>query len=132
MVSTILKANYNRAPLAQPIFSFALVSPTPRAITLYTVDDTFGPTQSPRSSQHPSRKARSPHVKKPYLQHIFYIEPHLVHIKDPLALAIHLVHIKDPLALAMEVLPPNWHFLPKAPEKSIKFYKSILIQENSP
>ena len=42
-----------------------------------------------------------------------------------------MTHIKDPLALVMEVLPPNWHFLPKAPEKSIKFYKSILIEEKS-
>ena len=40
-----------------------------------------------------------------------------------------MTHIKDSLALAKEVLPPNWHFLPKVPEKSIKFYKSILIQE---
>ena len=40
-----------------------------------------------------------------------------------------MIHIKDPLALAMEVLPPNWHFLPKVLEKSIKFYKSILTQE---
>ena len=58
----------------------------------------------------------SSYVKKPFVQHISYIEPHLVHIKDP-------------LALAMEVLPPEWHFLPKHPEKNIKFYKSILIQE---
>jgi len=42
-----------------------------------------------------------------------------------------MIHIKDPLALAMEVLPPNWYFLPKVPEKSIKFYKSILTQEKS-
>ena len=42
-----------------------------------------------------------------------------------------MTHINDPLALAMEVLPPNWHFLPKVPEKSIKFYKSILTQEMS-
>ena len=31
----------------------------------------------------------------------------------------------------MEVLPPEWHFLPKHLEKNIKFYKSILIQEKS-
>ncbi|KAL4600574.1 hypothetical protein ACB092_11G208600 [Castanea dentata] len=31
----------------------------------------------------------------------------------------------------MEVLPPNWHFLPKHPEKNIQFYKSILFQEKS-
>ena len=42
-----------------------------------------------------------------------------------------MVHIKEPLALAMEVLPPEWHYLPKHPEKNIKFYKSILIQEKS-
>ena len=42
-----------------------------------------------------------------------------------------MIHIKDPLAFAMKVLPPNWHFLPKVPKKSVKFYKSILTQENS-
>ncbi|KAL4597801.1 hypothetical protein ACB092_11G015000 [Castanea dentata] len=31
----------------------------------------------------------------------------------------------------MEVLPYEWHFLPKHPEKNIKFYKSILSQEKS-
>ena len=31
----------------------------------------------------------------------------------------------------MEVLPLEWHFLPKHLEKNIKFYKSILIQEKS-
>ncbi|KAL4595341.1 hypothetical protein ACB092_12G085200 [Castanea dentata] len=31
----------------------------------------------------------------------------------------------------MEVLPHEWHFLPKHPEKNIKFYKSILSQEKS-
>ena len=55
---------------------------------------------------------------KPFVQHISYIEPQLVHIKDP-------------LALAMEVLLEGWHFLPKHPGKNIKFYKSILIQEKS-
>ena len=31
----------------------------------------------------------------------------------------------------MEVLPPNWHFLPGHLEKNIQFYKSILSQEKS-
>ena len=31
--------------------------------------------------------------------------------------------------MAMEGLPLEWHFLPKHPEKNIKFYKSILIQQ---
>ena len=33
--------------------------------------------------------------------------------------------------MTMEGLPPEWHFLPKHPEKNIKFYKSILIQQKS-
>ena len=114
VVSTIPKPNYERPLLTQSSFSFTLVSPTLRAITPNIVDDPFGPLQSQRSSQPSSRKNNSPYIKKPYIQHIFYTEPHMIHIKDPLALAI-------------EVLPPNWHFLPKVPEKSIKFYKSILI-----
>ncbi|KAK9986495.1 hypothetical protein SO802_031446 [Lithocarpus litseifolius] len=31
----------------------------------------------------------------------------------------------------MEVLPEGWHFLPKHPEKNIKYYRHILIQEGS-
>ena len=31
----------------------------------------------------------------------------------------------------MEVLPEGWHFLPKHPDKNIKFYKRILIQDQS-
>ena len=42
-----------------------------------------------------------------------------------------MAHITDPLALAMEVLPHEWHFLPRSPEKNIKFYKGILTQEKS-
>ena len=55
---------------------------------------------------------------RPFVQHISYIEPHLVHITDP-------------LVLAMELLPTSWHFIPKSPEKNIKFYKGILTQEKS-
>ena len=118
LVSTIPKPNYKRPSLGQPSYSSTLVTPTPRVITLYTVEEPFGPIQPQKSSPYLPRKGRSSYVKKPFIQHISYIEPHLVHIKDP-------------LALAMEVLPPKWHFLPKHPEKNIKFYKSILIQEKS-
>ena len=94
VVSTIPKPNYERPLLNQLSFSSTLVSPAPRAITPYTVDDPFGPLQSQGSSQPSNKKNKSPYIKKPYIQHIFYIEPHMTYIKDP-------------LALAMEVLPPN-------------------------
>ena len=101
------------------IYSLALAAPAPKQITPYTVEDPFGPIQSQKpSSSVPSSRKRSPYVTKPFVQHISYIEPHLVHIKDP-------------LALSMEVLPEGWRFLPKHPGKNIKFYKSILIQEKS-
>ena len=99
----------------QPSYSSALASPAPRAINPYQVEKHFSLIQRPSSYPIQSRN-RSPYVKKTFIQHISYIEPHLVHIKDP-------------LALAMEVLPPNWHFLPRHPEKNIQFYKSILSQE---
>ncbi|KAL0005997.1 hypothetical protein SO802_013558 [Lithocarpus litseifolius] len=118
ITSTIPRPNYNRP--VQPSYSSALASSAPRQISPYTVDDPFGPIQSQpqKSSQPLFRKNRSPYFKKPYIQHISYIEPHIVHIKDP-------------LALAMEVFPEGWHFLPKHPEKNIKYYRQILIEEES-
>ena len=119
VVSTIPRPNYQRQPLGQPSYSSALAAPAPKQITPYTIEDPFGPIQTQKpSSSFSSGKERSPYVEKPFVQHISYIEPHLVHIKDP-------------LALAMEVLPEGWHFLPKHLGKNIKFYKSILIQEKS-
>ena len=118
LVSTILKPNYKRPSLDQPSYSSALATPAPRAITPYIVEEPFGLIQSQKPSFYPSKKGRSSYVKKPFVQHISYIEPHLVHVKDP-------------LALAMEVLPQEWHYLLRHPEKNIKFYKSILIQEKS-
>jgi len=116
VVSTILRSNYERPFISQPSYSSALATPATRALTPYTVDEPLGPIQLQRPSLPPTRKGRSPYVKKPYVQHISYIVPHLVHIKNL-------------LAMAMEMLPPKWHYLPKHPEKSIKFYKNILIQE---
>ena len=118
VVSTIPRPNYQRPSLGRPSYSSALATPAPRQTTPYTVEDPFGPIQTQKPSSFSSGKERSPYVKKPFVQHISYIEPHLVHIKDP-------------LALAMEVLPEGWHFLPKHPGKNIKFYKSILVQEKS-
>ena len=117
LVSTIPKPNYKR-PYGHHSYSSALVTPPPKTITLYIVEEPFGPIVPQKPSSHTSRKGRSSYVKKPFIQHISYIKPHLVHIIDP-------------LALPLEVLPQEWHFLPKHPEKNIKFYKSILIQEKS-
>nr|POF03546.1 hypothetical protein CFP56_69294 [Quercus suber] len=94
IVSTIPRPNYQRPPHGQPSYSFALAAPPPKAITLYTVEEPFGPIVPQKPSSYPSRKGRS-------------------------------------LALAIEVLPLGWHFLPKHPEKNIRFYKSILLQEKS-
>ena len=114
LVSTIPKPNYERPSYGQPSYSSALASPAPKAINPYQIEEYFSLIQRP--SSHPTqRRGQSSYVKKTFIQHISYIEPHLVHITDP-------------LALAMEVLPPNWHFLPKYPEKNIQFYKSILSQ----
>ncbi|KAL0015292.1 hypothetical protein SO802_002361 [Lithocarpus litseifolius] len=115
-MSSIPRPNYERP--VQPSYSSALVSPALKQTTLYTVDDPFGPLQSQRPSQPLSRRNRSPYFKKPFIQHISYIEPHIVHIKDP-------------LALAMEVFPEGWHFLLRHPEKNIKYYRQILIKEES-
>ena len=118
VVSIIPRPNYERPIISQPSYSSALASLAPRAFTSYTVDEPFGPIQLQQPSFPLTRKGRSPYVKKPYVQYISYIEPHLIHIKDP-------------LAMAMEVLPSEWHYLPKHPEKNIKFYKNILIQKKS-
>ncbi|KAK9990414.1 hypothetical protein SO802_025399 [Lithocarpus litseifolius] len=110
--SSIPKPNYERPTHGHPNYSFIPASLTPRLITPYTVKDPFGPFQSQSTSQFHPRKERSPYVKKPFLGLMFYIEPLMAHVKDP-------------LALVMEYLPPNWHYIPKDPPKSIKFYKNI-------
>ncbi|KAL4625478.1 hypothetical protein ACB092_05G029200 [Castanea dentata] len=119
LVSTIPKPNYERPPYGQPSYSSALASPAPKAINPYQIEEHFSLIQTQKPSSYPTQRGgQSSYVKKTFTQHIYYIEPHQVHITDP-------------LALAMEVLPPNWHFLPKHPEKNIQFYKSILSQEKS-
>ena len=69
----------------QPSYSSALASPAPRAINPYQVEKHFSLIQRP--SSYPVQ-SRSLYVKKAFIQHISYIEPHLVHITDPLALAM--------------------------------------------
>ena len=56
LVSTIPKPNYQRPSLGQPSYNLALVSPTPKVVTPYTVDDPFGPIQSQKQSSSSSRK----------------------------------------------------------------------------
>nr|POE91401.1 hypothetical protein CFP56_51813 [Quercus suber] len=117
VVSSIPRPNYQRPSQGHPSYCSALASPPPRQITPYSVEDPFGPIV-PQKPSYQSKQSTSCYIKKPFVQHISYIEPHLVHITDP-------------LALAMEILPNGWHFLPKSPGKNIRFYKSILIQEDS-
>ena len=75
---------------------FSLSNPTPKAITPYSVEEPFGPIQPQQSSSYSSSKARFPYVKKPFVQHISYIEPHLVHIRDPLTLAMEVLPQEHP------------------------------------
>ena len=113
LVSTIPKPNYQR-PQGQHSYSSALVTPPPKATSPYTVEEPFGPIVPKQPSfTLPPRIGRASYIRKPFVQHISYIEPHLVHITNP-------------LALAMEVLSHEWYFLPKSAEKNIKFYKGIL------
>ena len=113
LVSTIPKPNYQH-PQGKHSYSSALATLPPKTVSPYTVEDPFGPMVPKQpSTSFPPRIGRVSYIKKPFVQHISYIEPHLAHITDP-------------LALAMEVLPHEWHFLPKSPEKNIKFYKGIL------
>ena len=92
LVSTIPKPNYQR-PQGQHSYSFALAIPPPKAISPYTVEEPVGPIMPKQPSSYlPPRTGRASYIRKPFVQHISYIEPHLVHITDP-------------LELAMEVLP---------------------------
>ena len=92
LVSTIPKPNYHR-PQGQHSYRFALATLPPKATSPYTVEEPFGPIVPKQSSfTLPPRTGRASYIKKPFVQHISYIEPHLAHITDP-------------LALAMEVLP---------------------------
>ena len=91
LMSTIPKPNYKRPP-SQHSYSSALAQPPPKLVTPYTVEEPFGPIVPRKPSSLPPRTGRSSYIRKPFVQHISYIEPHLVHIIDP-------------LTLAMEVLP---------------------------
>ena len=78
LVSTIPKPNYQR-PQGQHSYSSALATPPPKAISPYTVEEPFGlivPKQP--SSYLPPRTGRTSYIRKPFIQHISYIEPHLV------------------------------------------------------
>ena len=92
LVSTIPKPNYQR-PQGQHSYSSALATPPPKAISPYTVEEPFDPIMPKQLSSYlPPRTGRASYIRKPFVQHISYIKPHLVHITDP-------------LELAMEVLP---------------------------
>ena len=98
LVSTIPKPNYQR-PQGQHSYSSVLATLPPKAVASPSnVEEPFGQIVPKKSYALPPRTGRASYIKKPFVQHISYIEPHLAHISDP-------------LALAMEVLPHEWHFL---------------------
>ena len=97
--TTIPRSNYGK-----PSYSSALISLAPRAITPYAFSDPFASSQPQRSSQSLNKKEKTPYIKKTFSSYLFYMEPYMAHIKDP-------------LALAMNFMPPNWHFIPKDPPK---------------
>lgn len=61
---------------------------------------------------------KSMYIPKPQLTNLFYIEPAFQHIKYP-------------NELAQNYFPPDWHFTPLHPDKSILFYKTILEHTGS-
>ncbi|GFZ19188.1 hypothetical protein Acr_27g0009270 [Actinidia rufa] len=67
---------------------------------------------------YPSQSPRSDYILKPHFTNLFFIEP--VH-----------KNIKDPCALANFFFPQGWHFIPMHPDKSIGFYKDILLKHQS-
>jgi hypothetical protein len=54
----------------------------------------------------------------PYFQHLFTIE-------------MNRSHVKSPDELALSYFPPNIHWIPKHPLKTLPFYTNILIQTES-
>ncbi|KAL4600127.1 hypothetical protein ACB092_11G175600 [Castanea dentata] len=97
LVSTIPKPNYKRPPYGQPSYSSALASPAPKATNPYLVEEPFGPIQTQKPS-YPTRKGNSSYVKKSFLQHISYIEPHLGHHPSELRI---LKNYRSPSGLAL-------------------------------
>ena len=76
LVSTIPKPNYQR-PQGQHSYSSTLATPPPKAISPYTFEEPFGPIVPKQSSSYlPPRTGRASYIKKPFVQHISYIEPH--------------------------------------------------------
>lgn len=65
----------------------------------------------------PNYTKSSPHIPK-CLTNLFYVEPSMSDIDDP-------------LMLALQYFPPGWHFLPQATHKTLKFYNKILVSTES-
>ena len=64
------------------------------------------------------KSSRTEYVQKPLVHNLFFKEPAHKNIQDPIDLVSHF-------------FPPGWHFVPHHPEKSITFYKDILLKHKS-
>ena len=76
------------------------------------------PEPRPIHTNYPIQKSYTEYVPKPDPDNLFFIEPHMTNKKDP-------------VKLAAQFFPPGWHFKPDNPEKSLPFYKDILVSTNS-
>ena len=85
LVSTIPKPNYQRPQgQGQHSFSSALATIPSKVTSPYTVEEPFDSiVPKHHSSTLPPRTGRASYIKKPFVQHVSYIEPHLAHITDP-------------------------------------------------
>ena len=81
---------------------YVTVIPTSRSVSQFQTTDNPAPTYLPKPAQHK----------------LFYIEPSLLSLKDP-------------AQIAKTYFPRNWHFTPEHPEKTLAYYKEILVQTAS-
>ena len=75
LVSTIPRPNYQR-PQGQHSYSSALATIPSKATSPYTVEEPFDSIVSRQPSLTlPPRTGRASYIKKPFVQHVSYIEP---------------------------------------------------------
>ena len=101
VLGTIPRPNYQSA-LARPVGS------------QYIVNDPFAAAPIQQIVPTPSHSSKSDHIAKPNSVHLFFIEPHRSHIRDP-------------ITLVNATFPRGWHFHPKNADKSLSYYKDILF-----
>ena len=109
---------YSSALVSDPIDQHKPLVTNPTQMDPFASDyiTTIPATRSITQYQTPTYLA---YIEKPTPQHkLSFIEPSLKHLKEP-------------AQIAKAYYPPGWHFAPEHPQKTLAYYKEILVQQGS-